>query len=221
MLTKRHTTRTRPVACSHFASGARCSRPSGRRRAGARPWPPRPRGVTRAHLGGADIGLKAGLGSRALGLQDRFTRPSQRRSGRYRSHISPAPFWAMSDRAIRFTIEPEGPFSLQDATLFGFGQRAESTFDGVMRLAFCLDGYRTQVGVEVRQDEGSVHCRASDSSDVESVRRQVARVLSLDVDANDFMRIGEADRVIGRLQRAAPGVTSAAVLLPVRGGSGV
>jgi DNA-3-methyladenine glycosylase II len=127
----------------------------------------------------------------------------------------------MSDRAIRFTIEPEGPFSLQEAILFGFGQRAESTFDGVMRLAFCLDGYRTQVGVEVRQDEGGVHCRASDSSDVESVRRQVARVLSLDVDANDFMRIGEADRVIGRLQRAAPGVTSAAVLLPVRGGSGV
>ena len=34
----------------------------------------------------------------------------------------------------------------------GFGHRDEQSFDGVMRLAFCVDGtYEDQVGVEVRQ----------------------------------------------------------------------
>ena len=59
-----------------------------------------------------------------------------------------------------FTITPLGAFSLTESALFGFGQRMrpagvgaqEPTFDGVMRLAFCLDGYRDQVGVELRQD---------------------------------------------------------------------
>jgi hypothetical protein len=73
------------------------------------PRGPHDQEVSREHISEQlTIGLKAGRGSRTLGLQDCFTRPSQRRSGRYRSDISPAPFWAMSDRAIRFTIEPEG-----------------------------------------------------------------------------------------------------------------
>ncbi len=45
-----------------------------------------------------------------------------------------------------FTIAPGGPFSLAEAATFGFGQRAGGGWDGVMRLAFCLDGYADQVG---------------------------------------------------------------------------
>jgi len=111
--------------------------------------------------------------------------------------------------ARSFTITPSGPFSLAAAATFGFGQRHEGGWDGVMRLAFCVDGYAQQVGVGVRQDaagevHGTVHGPAS--LDVDAVRHQVARVLSLDHDGREFTRIGERDPVIGRLQAAAPGL---------------
>lgn len=111
--------------------------------------------------------------------------------------------------ATSFTISPQGPFSLAEAAAFGFGQRAASDRDGVLRLAFCLDGYTEQVGVEVRQDAGGqVHGVAftPPGTDVAAVRAQVARVLSLDYDASEFTRIGERDPVIGKLQAAAPGL---------------
>lgn len=126
-----------------------------------------------------------------------------------------------------FTITPQGPFSLAEAATFGFGQRSGQEWDGVMRLAFCADGYTRQVGVEVRQDnQGLVHCTvidpagsgspASESSspagpsepagELVAVQGQVARVLSLDRDGEEFTRIGERDPVIGKLQQAAPGL---------------
>ena len=122
-----------------------------------------------------------------------------------------------------FTITPSGPFSLAEAATFGFGQRAGGSWDGVMRLAFCLDGYEDQVGVEVRQDETgqpdeagqdkasqqeAVHCvvHGPAGADLDRVRDQVARVLSLDHDGREFTRVGERDPVIGRLQAAAPGL---------------
>jgi len=111
--------------------------------------------------------------------------------------------------ARRFTITPSGPFSLAEAATFGFGQRHDSGWDGVMRLAFCLDGYAQQAGVEVRQDAaGDVHgtVHGSASLDVDAVRHQVTRVLSLDHDGREFTRVGERDPVIGRLQAAAPGL---------------
>ncbi len=105
-----------------------------------------------------------------------------------------------------FTIVPQGPFSLREAATFGFGQRLETTWDGVMRLAFCVDGYSEHAGVEVRQDERGVHCEVSPGADVDVVRRQVARVLSLDHDGEAFARIGDRDPVIARLLAAAPGL---------------
>jgi DNA-3-methyladenine glycosylase II len=113
-----------------------------------------------------------------------------------------------------FTITPRGPFSLAEAAAFGFGQRDAQGRDGCMRLAFCLDGYQAHVGVEVRQappgDTGAaeVHGMFRGPADVDpdAVRRQVARVLSLDHDGAEFLRVGERDPVIGRLQAAAPGL---------------
>ena len=104
-----------------------------------------------------------------------------------------------------FTIKPKGPFSLEEAANFGFGQR-EAAWDGVMRLAFCVDSYRQQVGVEIRQDGGGVHCAMVGDADVPAVERQVARVLSLDYDGDAFLEVGKRDPVIGRLQAAAPGL---------------
>jgi DNA-3-methyladenine glycosylase II len=108
-----------------------------------------------------------------------------------------------------FTISPDGPFSLAEAATFGFGQRMDDDFDGCMRLAFCVDGYRDHAGVEVRQDvAGQVQCvvHAPERVDRAAVRGQVARVLSPDHDGEGFLRVGLRDPVIGRLQAAAPGL---------------
>jgi len=120
-----------------------------------------------------------------------------------------------------FTIRARGPFSLAEAAGFGFGQREGTEFDGIMRLAFCLDGYQRQAGVEVRQDGQDVHGVIRPPSagptsnpgpgpagrpDADAVRRQVARVLSLDHDGEQFLLAGDRDPVIGRLQAAAPGL---------------
>ncbi len=116
----------------------------------------------------------------------------------------------MSSRATvsgrSFTIVPRGPFSLEQSASFGFGQRADEGFDGVMRLAFCLDNYRDQVGVELRQDADGVHSVVAGAGDLPAIERQVARVLSLDHDGDEFLSVGERDPVIGRLQAAAPGL---------------
>ena len=107
-----------------------------------------------------------------------------------------------------FTIVPRGPFSLAEAIAFGFGQRDAAAGDDVMRLAFCLDGYRQQDGVVLRQDEAGVHgtVHGPGGTDPDMVRQQVARVLSLDHDAAGFLRAGERDPVLGALQEAAPGL---------------
>src|SRR5450755_4816942 len=123
---------------------------------------------------------------------------------------------AMSSTAVAtesFTISPRGPFSLAEAASFGFGQReAQDAGAGqapLMRLAFCVDGYAAHAGVELSQDAaGDVHGTAylPPGTDPAAVRAQVARVLSLDYDASEFVRVGERDPVIGRLQAAAPGL---------------
>ena len=105
-----------------------------------------------------------------------------------------------------FTITPQGPFSLAEAATFGFGQRSGGGWDGLMRLAFCVDGYADQVGVEVRQHDGVVRCAVAGDGDLDVIRRQVARVLSLDHDGREFTKIADRDLVIARLQQAAPGL---------------
>ena len=105
-----------------------------------------------------------------------------------------------------FTIAPRGSYSLRESALFGFGQRQLDQFDGTMRLAFCLDGYREQVGVALTQDSLGVHGTFTGSAEIEAVRRHVARSLSLDHDGTLFDAIGDRDPVIGALQAVAPGL---------------
>jgi DNA-3-methyladenine glycosylase II len=115
----------------------------------------------------------------------------------------------MASNPRHFSIAPQGPFSLEESATFGFGQRNAAAFDGTMRLAFCVDGegYSRQVGVAVTQDaRGAVHGEVSGDADLDTVRVQVARVLSLDHDAREFVKIGERDPVMARLLEAAPGL---------------
>jgi len=55
--------------------------------------------------------------------------------------------------------------------MFGFGQRRTEEFDGVMRLAFCLDDFSGQAGVAVRQRTDGLDCTAEGPGAVELVRR--------------------------------------------------
>ncbi|HEY6397849.1 MAG TPA: hypothetical protein VIX82_10390, partial [Solirubrobacteraceae bacterium] len=51
----------------------------------------------------------------------------------------------------------------------------------------------------------SVELQTAGSADEDRALRQIARVVSLDHDGEEFMRVGERDPVIGWLQRAHPG----------------
>jgi DNA-3-methyladenine glycosylase II len=101
-----------------------------------------------------------------------------------------------------------GRFDLQESIGFGFGQRSAGT-DEVMRLAFCLDGLEHQVGVAVRQpspDRLGLEVVADPEVDLEAVRTQVARVLSVDLDGTAYDELGRRDALVGRVQAARPGL---------------
>lgn len=104
-----------------------------------------------------------------------------------------------------FEIEPRGDFSLAAAASFGFGGRDATPGEDVMRLAFAVDGLREHAGVVLRQQDGIVYGEIHGHADPELVRRQVARILSLDADGEAWAAVGERDAVIGRLQREHPG----------------
>ena len=104
----------------------------------------------------------------------------------------------------------------------GFGHRDERSFDGVMRLAFCVDEtYERQVGVEVRQDGGSLELRMVGApgdeigdAEVRAVTDQVARVLSVDHDGEPFAELCNSDRGLARLAALAPGFRPALFYSP-------
>ena len=106
------------------------------------------------------------------------------------------------------TIKVRGPYELRESATFGFGQRLDTAFDGVMRMAFRVDGagYARAAGVAVRQDGGAVHVEVHGDADPERVTAQVTRVLSLDHDGELFLEVGRRDPVLGRLQAVAPGL---------------
>jgi DNA-3-methyladenine glycosylase II len=104
----------------------------------------------------------------------------------------------------RFTIEPVGRFSLAAAQGFagGFaaGIGAHGTDTGLL-MTFPVEGWRDSAAVDVWQTpDGTVHGEASGSDDIETVRRQAARSLSLDHDGRGWMEVGARDPVLGALQ---------------------
>jgi DNA-3-methyladenine glycosylase II len=116
-------------------------------------------------------------------------------------------------------LDTRGPYDLHEVATMGFGHRDERAFDGVMRMAFCVDGdYEQQVGVEVRQSGGElevrVHDRPGHLADLDVVAGQVARVVSVNHDGDSFVRLCQADPALRRLQAAAPGLRPALFYSP-------
>ncbi len=116
-------------------------------------------------------------------------------------------------------IPTRGPYDLARVATMGFGHRDEPDFDGVMRLAFCVDGdYETQVGVAVRQQgaelELTVNTGADGGADPAVVAAQVARVVSVDHDGEAFAELGRREPEVGRLQAAVSGFRPALFYSP-------
>jgi DNA-3-methyladenine glycosylase II len=109
----------------------------------------------------------------------------------------------------RFTIEPQGPFALNEARRFlgGFrpaGHEAESRA-GHLHLAYVPDGSARAGGACVRCEQNGVVIETYGAADAEATCRQAERMLALDVDATGFAAVGERDPAIGALQRRHPG----------------
>ena len=103
-----------------------------------------------------------------------------------------------------FTIEPRGRFSLAAAQDFagGFsaGIGAHGTATGLLMI-FPVEGWRDSAAVDVWQTvDGTVHGEVAGSDDIETVRRQAARSLSLDHDGTGWVAVGERDAVLGAIQ---------------------
>lgn len=111
----------------------------------------------------------------------------------------------MSTSARTTTIHLIGPYDLREVALMGFGHRDESSFDGVMRLAFCTDALDSQVGVEVRQKDGSLELLVHGDGDLDAIAAQVARVVSADHDGDAWASVCASDPVLARVHSAAPG----------------
>ena len=89
-----------------------------------------------------------------------------------------------------FSITPRGRFSLAAAQDFagGFaaGIGAHGTATGLL-MTFPVEGWRDSAAVDVWQTaDGVVHGEVSGSDDIETVRGQVARSLSLDHDGGGW-----------------------------------
>lgn len=128
--------------------------------------------------------------------------------------------------AVSFT--PAGPFSLAASIRFleGFTPASyEHTAEAVLRLAFVSDDGHTVVGAAVRQEEtvdgapGTVHAECTVHAAWagppgppllpvagRAARAQIARILSLDVDATDFPALADKDEVVAGLQAEFPGL---------------
>jgi DNA-3-methyladenine glycosylase II len=110
---------------------------------------------------------------------------------------------------MTFSITPGAPFSLDAAAAFGFGPNTgrPAPERGVMRLAMVTDDLVHHAGVHLSQDpDGTVVASAESDAPPDIVAQQVRRVLSLDHPGDEWLAVGTRDPVIGRLQRAHPGL---------------
>jgi DNA-3-methyladenine glycosylase II len=114
-----------------------------------------------------------------------------------------------------------GPYDLREIALMGFGHRDEKAFDGTMRMAFCLDGgYERSVGVAARQDADQLTLEVVTEDgpltrpELDTLGRQMARVVSLDHDGEAFDRLCRTDPALAAVHSRAPGFRPALFYSP-------
>ena len=114
------------------------------------------------------------------------------------------------ERDTMFALEPLGDFSLRAAATFwrGFTPGTQSGLDseGHLHMAFPVEGSWATAGVCVREADDRLVGRVYGDVDAGAVRRQTARILSLDVDGRAFSEVGRRDPVARELQQRYPGL---------------
>jgi DNA-3-methyladenine glycosylase II len=108
-----------------------------------------------------------------------------------------------------FTITPDGPFSLEAATHFGFGPNTgRPTYsDARMKLAFPTDDFTHHALVSINQlDNGDLTGTIESDADTAVVLNQVRRILSLNASGTEWAAVGAEDPVLGAMQRDHPGL---------------
>jgi DNA-3-methyladenine glycosylase II len=107
-----------------------------------------------------------------------------------------------------FTITARGPFDFGQALRF-VGEWPVTgglpAGGGTLRFAFCPETDWLPIGVAVTGTPDGVAVTTSRPAGP-AIRGEVARILSLDVDGTGFAELGEADPVLGDLQRRSPGL---------------
>ena len=111
---------------------------------------------------------------------------------------------------MAFQLTARGEFALEAAARFAVafpGTRAQSD-DDHLRFAWAVDGDWRTVAVDLHQTPTGVRGtldRRLDASLADAARRDVERILSLDVDGRGFARLGRSDPVLrGLHQRHGP-----------------
>jgi len=116
----------------------------------------------------------------------------------------------MGSSGSSFTIVPAGPFSLAASARFITGwppakDLTEAEHDGV-RLCFALDSFRGHAGVSIREHAEGLTVHTTGDGTPDEVRRQTARILSLDHDAAGLEQVLSRDDVVARLHRESDGL---------------
>jgi len=106
--------------------------------------------------------------------------------------------------------EVAGPWSLATSRHFweGFAPAAlpHRADNATLTTVFLNEHDWTPVAASVRQDGRTAHLNLTGKGDLDAAARQVARFLSLDVDARGWPSVGDRDPVIRAAQEALPGL---------------
>jgi len=118
---------------------------------------------------------------------------------------------------MTLTIPKPRGFALAAASEFysGFvpGSGMAAAAVDQLTLVFRLDRSFEAVGVALRE-EGDTIVADTTTSDDDTLRKQLARMLGLDADGDAWRAVGERDPIVGSLQREFPGFFTAAKSSP-------
>ena len=105
------------------------------------------------------------------------------------------------------TLTTRGPFSLAQTRAFleGWSPADARLSGGVVRLGFALDDGEHAAAALVTQDGDEVRAELQTDGDEAATAAQLARMLSLDIDATGWPEAGRRDPVLGELQARRPG----------------
>jgi DNA-3-methyladenine glycosylase II len=122
-----------------------------------------------------------------------------------------------------FEITPRGLFSLAASAAFlnNFAPAAHkaATTTNHLHLAFVASGSDHAVAVCLSQEDKTVVGEMFGEADTTVVRKQVERILSIDVDGSAFPSVGKHDPIVGRMQARFVGLRPVCFYSPYEAGA--